>query len=234
MENYSIKICEIEGKEGKFIGFCHVSGLTLSISPEDIEKLSGEWAKDKNPFSYHFPKDKEEEEKMWDYFSSPSEMVKEIERVYIYARENKRDLLSFMETGFPMEVRETQNRNYNLPEIKQIIKEYPLYSQDGKLGEALVILKFFFPVGAATWWITEGNVINEGTEEEDIEFFGYVSGLVPGGDEFGYIQLSEIRDVYKAGLFIERDSYWTPVPLREAVPDPPAYWFKDKEPKGEK
>ena len=162
-------------------------------------------------------------------------MVEEIIRVHNYSLENKRDLLYFLEAGFPMEVREIQKRNYNLPEIKSIIKDYPLYSQDGKLGEALVILKFFFPAGAATWYVTEGNVITEGTEGEDIEFFGYVSGLVPGGDELGYFQLSEIRDVYKAGLFIERDSYWTPIPLREAVPDPPSYWFKDKEekPKGE-
>lgn len=233
MENYEIKICEVEGKEGKVIGFCHVSGLVLSITPEKLKDLQGEWSKENNLFSSHFPKDTEKEEEMFNYFSGTSEMIEEIKKVHNYALENKKDLLSFIETGFPMDVRETQKRNYNLPEIKSIIKDYPIYSQDGKGGESLVILKFFWPMGAATWWITEGNIINEGTEEEDIEFFGYVSGLVPGGDEFGYIPFSELREVYKAGLFIERDSYFSPSLLRDVVPDPPAYWFKDKDQKGE-
>ena len=41
-------------------------------------------------------------------------------------------------------------------ELENKFKKYPLYSQDGKMEEAKVIVKYFNPCGAGTWLITEG------------------------------------------------------------------------------
>ena len=57
-------------------------------------------------------------------------------------------------------------------EIIKLFKKYPIGSQDGKRGDATVIVKFFYPAGAATWLITEGNLIkDENRNVSDIEMF---------------------------------------------------------------
>ena len=55
------------------------------------------------------------------------------------------------------------------PEIEQKLKDYPLYSQDGKGDEAQVVVKYFNPVGAGTWYVLEG----EKQENGDYLFFGF-------------------------------------------------------------
>lgn len=229
MENFKVKRFRTsEEDETLIIGLEHESGLILSITREKLSSISGEWDKESSPFSYHFPQG-ENEDKMWDYFGSPERMINAIREAFYYTRDNKEDIISFLETGFPPELRKIQRENYNLEELKSLVRKYPAYSQDGKRGKAVVFAKFFFPAGSATWYITEGTVLDEGTPEEDIEFFGYVSGLVPDGDELGYFCLSELRDVHKIGLFIERDSYWIPKTLSEAVPDHPEWWDEEPE-----
>ena len=69
-------------------------------------------------------------------------------------------------------------------EKEKLTEKYPLYSQDKKHGNTTVILKYFFPAGAATWYVTE--VSREG---DYITFFGLVTGLVE--DELGYFTLNE-------------------------------------------
>ena len=88
-------------------------------------------------------------------------------------------------------------------EIEKKIEKYPLYSQDGKGDDAVVIVKFF---GGScwSWYATEANKLPNG----DIEFFGLVVGAY--GAEFGYFTLSELTSVKfpPFGLGIERDMYF--------------------------
>ena len=86
------------------------------------------------------------------------------------------------------------------PEFEEIMKNYPLYSQQNE-SDPVIAAKFFDPYGAATWWITEYNPV------EKIAF-GYVTGLVE--DEFGYVSLTEMESIKRPfGLTIERDLYFT-------------------------
>lgn len=84
-------------------------------------------------------------------------------------------------------------------ELEKELKKFPLYSQDGKKGQAQVICKFFNPMGAGTWFVTEGNQI----DEEDWEFFGFAH-ITDG--EFGYFTLKELESIkLPFGMTIERD-----------------------------
>ena len=85
------------------------------------------------------------------------------------------------------------------PEFEEIMKDYPFYSQE-KEDDPLVVSKFFNPMGAGTWYLTEYN-------PEDHLAFGYVTGL--GEDELGYISLDEMEGIrLPGGLTLERDLYW--------------------------
>lgn len=68
-------------------------------------------------------------------------------------------------------------------EIKKAAKKYPLYSQDGKQGDAKVIARLFTPYSNYTWYILELNA-------ETGEAFGYVVGPEP---EYGYICTNELQ-----------------------------------------
>ena len=50
--------------------------------------------------------------------------------------------------------------------IEEKLKEYPLGSQDGKLGNSEVIAKFFNPTGVGTWYIIEGNLNDDMCRQE--------------------------------------------------------------------
>ncbi len=69
--------------------------------------------------------------------------------------------------------------------------------------DALVIAKFFNPYGAATWYATAYY------PDENI-CFGYITGLVPGGDEWGYFSITELESVKipPFNLSLERDLYF--------------------------
>ena len=81
-------------------------------------------------------------------------------------------------------------------ELEKRFAKFPLYSQDGKGDEAIIIVKYFNPFGGGTWLITEG----EKQEDGDWMFFGYCHIFEW---EWGYVRLSELE---KIG-FIERDLY---------------------------
>lgn len=107
------------------------------------------------------------------------------------------------------------------PEVEKLLKEYPLYSQDDKKGNTLVLCKFF--LGSYTWYITEGS-----PEGNDFTLFGITCN---GEDaEFGYISLNELEALKarsriedgKTGeprgflsLEVERDLFFKPVTLEE-------------------
>jgi hypothetical protein len=108
---------------------------------------------------------------------------------------------------------------------KEIVKRLPaLYSQE-KVKDPLVVLKFFVPWNSWTWYVTEGEQVcghcgeSDCTDPEhtgtprDWKFFGLVDGHEA---ELGYFSLGELAGIRgPAGLRIERDLFWTPIPISE-------------------
>ena len=119
--------------------------------------------------------------------------------------------------------------NLMTKELEKLFEKYPLGSQDGLGGQAKVIVKYFNPVGVGTWFITEGNKLDNG----DYEMFGYCH---LGDDEYaelGYVMLSELEKLnLPFGLKIERDLYLSKDctlvdAIREGGITPPEYMLKD-------
>lgn len=71
-----------------------------------------------------------------------------------------------------------------------------LYEQE-KTEDPQVYIKYFFPAGRWTWFVTEGE--RRGT---DFLFFGYVIGLER---EWGYFSLSQLKEINIHSLTVERD-----------------------------
>jgi hypothetical protein len=85
----------------------------------------------------------------------------------------------------------------------------PLYSQDGKHGEAVAYLRLFMPFSGWIWHILE----YDGRDT----CFGLVDGQCR---EFGYFSLSELESVRgPMGLPIERDLHFKPTKLSEIAPE---------------
>ena len=98
---------------------------------------------------------------------------------------------------------------------KQIIRkfeEHPIYSQDGKGLKAEVLVKYFNPMGAGTWLITEA----EKQEDGDWKLFGFCHIYEW---EWGYLMLSELASLrLPFGLTIERDIYTAKKYVRDFLP----------------
>lgn len=92
-------------------------------------------------------------------------------------------------------------------EVKALIP--PLYSTE-KDPDPMVPVKFFNAYGGGTWYVVEGGV-SEVTGAYVL--YTYVTGL--GTDEMGFADPDEMQAIEVVpGLgAIERDLYWTPVPL---------------------
>lgn len=86
-----------------------------------------------------------------------------------------------------------------------------LYSQE-QVEDPRVEHKFFQPDGAGTWFLLE-------IGEDGDTCFGWVTlGMGPHCDELGYWSLAELEAVETPhGLGIERDLYFQPKPLSEAI-----------------
>lgn len=74
----------------------------------------------------------------------------------------------------------------NTPQLKEALKNYPLYSQDGKGKEAICCAVFV--LGRIRWFILEGS-----DEDGDTIMFGIVIGLQE--DEYGYVSLNELSEI---------------------------------------
>ncbi|MCR1844161.1 hypothetical protein [Phocaeicola sartorii] len=72
------------------------------------------------------------------------------------------------------------------PQLVEALKDFPLYSQDGKGREA--VCRAIFALGSIRWYILEGE-----TEGKDTILFGIVIGMME--DEYGYISLDELSEV---------------------------------------
>lgn len=87
--------------------------------------------------------------------------------------------------------------------IKQRFEKYPLYSQEKKGMNSTVIVKYFNPVGAGTWLITE----EEKQADGDWLLFGYCHIFCW---EWGYVSLKELQALrLPFELTVERDLYIT-------------------------
>lgn len=87
-------------------------------------------------------------------------------------------------------------------------------NQDGK-KDPIVIAKYFFPAGGATWFATE-------YFPEDRVFFGFVtlSGLKDDhNNEWGYFSLDEFETTTVRGLKVERDSSFRATPISKVWPE---------------
>ena len=107
--------------------------------------------------------------------------------------------------------------------MKLITKEIerkapPLYANENvtPLGDVVVVAKFFDPTGRYTFYMTE-------YDSDDRMGYGWVvSPSDPTFDELGYVSIDELKKVRGAlRLGIERDRYFSPKPLREALPNVP-------------
>lgn len=72
------------------------------------------------------------------------------------------------------------------PQLEEALKDFPLYSQDGKGKEA--ICRAIFAIGSARWYILEGE-----REDGDTIMFGIAIGLLE--DEYGYVSLKELSEI---------------------------------------
>ncbi len=105
---------------------------------------------------------------------------------------------------------------------KEIRKKIPkLYAtEDTPTAEKDIVVKFFSPVGAATWYAVEGEPVKDDEGNEvDFEFFGYADLF---GDEvsgeFGYFRLKELEEIeLPFGLGIERDMYFDGKKIKDVV-----------------
>ncbi len=72
------------------------------------------------------------------------------------------------------------------PELEKALKDYPLYSQDGKKKDAICIV--VFTLGNIRWYIMEGQ-----QEGDDFTFYGIVAGLQE--TEYGYASANEMAEI---------------------------------------
>ena len=88
----------------------------------------------------------------------------------------------------------------------------PLMSQDGN-PQALAMVKFFDPIGSATWWASEF--------DGDDTFFGFALLNDPTMAELGYFSLKELESIgatpERFYLGIERDEHFEPTKLSEII-----------------
>jgi hypothetical protein len=88
--------------------------------------------------------------------------------------------------------------------VRAALARFPFGSQECLGDQAKVIVKYFFPAGRYTFYVTEGE-----REGSDVRIFGYcVSALGEDCDEWGYTMLSELRSVRVRGLTMELDLHF--------------------------
>lgn len=85
-----------------------------------------------------------------------------------------------------------------------------LNEQDGKGYRAIAYLHYY--IGDADWYVTE-------LDPKTGEAFGWAE-ILPGCGELGYFNLHELEAVLvNECLPVERDYYWEPRSIREALAD---------------
>ena len=88
-------------------------------------------------------------------------------------------------------------------EIIGALKQYPLYSQDDKRGDAVGVA--VLGIGNIRWYIIEGE-----QQGDDFTFFGVVTGMYQ--TEYGYFSLREMENIE-----VDGGRYGLPVKLHIEV-----------------
>jgi hypothetical protein len=90
------------------------------------------------------------------------------------------------------------------PHIRSALARYPIGSQSRRGMDAVVIVKYFFPSGRYTLYVTEAEF-----DDEDTLLYGYcISALGADCDEWGYSSLNELQSLRVRRLTIERDLHF--------------------------
>ena len=88
--------------------------------------------------------------------------------------------------------------------VRAALARFPIGSQDGRGDDALVVVKYFFPAGRYTLYVTEAEF-----DDDDVRLFGYcLSSFGEDSDEWGYASLAELQSTRVRGLTIERDLHF--------------------------
>ena len=91
---------------------------------------------------------------------------------------------------------------------KELEKRFAAVGSQEKIADPIIIAKFFYPAGSATWYATEYN-------PEDQCFFG-LADLFGDGGEIGYFSREELQTFRgQFGLGIERDLHFGEKKLSE-------------------
>jgi len=86
---------------------------------------------------------------------------------------------------------------------KELLTRFNKVGSQSEEEDPIVIVKFFNPTGAGTWYATE-------YDEENKIFYGYVNLVGADMAEWGEFSLAELESFRGlAGLGIERDLYFT-------------------------
>ena len=103
-------------------------------------------------------------------------------------------------------------------ERRALLEKYPVYSQDGKKGDAVAVLRLFITGTSATFYILEGEPCGEYDGRENWELFG-VSNMEQDGWSYGYYSLAELEglNLYGGLVHLEADEHFSPTPLRDIV-----------------
>ena len=72
------------------------------------------------------------------------------------------------------------------PQLMEALKNYPLYSQDGKGVEAICVA--VFQIGRIRWYVLEGQ-----QEGDDFVLFSVVCGMCE--TEYGYVSANELASI---------------------------------------
>lgn len=102
---------------------------------------------------------------------------------------------------------------------KEIERKFKKIGRQEDVEDPIVVAKYFNPYGRSTWYATE-------FDPESRCFFGYVVGeWTEQEDEWGYFNLDELEQLRvkvfggRTGLPLERDLYFSMVPMSKACPD---------------
>ena len=102
-------------------------------------------------------------------------------------------------------------------EIREALAKYPQYSQDGKGGRAVALMRLYITGTAATFYILEGEPRGEYEGREEWHLYG-LSNMERGeGFRYDYFSLAELEglNMYGGLVRLERDEHFNPCELSE-------------------
>ena len=98
------------------------------------------------------------------------------------------------------------NPMWNKPKQKQLARIPKLYAQQDVPAHDQIVYMHFF-LGGCDWYITE-------FDGEDL-FFGFVNLNDMQNAEWGYVSLTELKELMIHGMQIDRDIHWVPKKVGE-------------------